>query len=132
MRAYLAVLPEQIDSLLRNGSHSFPSAFATTRLFFEENSEVDEEEREFDLSLLAAEESRNMQESDTAMGFVLAVNLTSAQSGDEDEYQVELLSDIAWSQVDAALVAETSEPELTWYASQEIADHLSPWLAHKG
>ena len=85
MRAYLAVLPEQIDSLLRNGTYGFSSAFATTRLFFEENSEVDEEEREFELSLLAAQESREMQESEDAQGFVLAVNLTSTQSGAEDE-----------------------------------------------
>ena len=130
MRAYLAVLPEQIDSLLRNGTYGFSSAFATTRLFFEENSEVDEEEREFELSLLAAQESREIQESEDAQGFVLAVNLTSTQSGAEDEYQVELLSDIAWSQVDAALIAESLELELTWYASQEIAEHLPEWLGN--
>ena len=130
MRAYLAVLPEQIDSLLRNGTYGFSSAFATTRLFFEENSEVDEEEREFELSLLAAQESREIQESEDAQGFVLAVNLTSTQSGAEDEYQVELLSDIAWSQVDAALIAESLELELTWYTSQEIAEHLPEWLGN--
>ncbi len=129
MRAYLAVLPTQIESLLKAGSFSFNSAFATTRLFFEENSEVDEEEREFELSLLAAQESRNLQESDQALGFVLAVNLTSKQSGDESDYQVALLSDISWDQVDAALIAESDEAELTWYASQEIAEHLPTWLA---
>ena len=129
MRAYLAVLPTLIESLLKAGSFSFNSAFATTRLFFEENSEVDEEEREFELSLLAAQESRNLQESDQALGFVLAVNLTSKQSGDESDYQVALLSDISWDQVDAALIAESDEAELTWYASQEIAEHLPIWLA---
>ena len=101
----------------------------TTRLFFQENPEVDEEEREFELSLLAAQDSRTQQGSDESLGFVLAVDLSGAQTGNEIGNQIELLTDISWPQVESLLVAETAEPELTWYASQEIAEHIRHWMA---
>ena len=128
MRAYIPVVPSQIEVLLREGRFRFAQAFVTTRLFFEENSEVDEEEREFELSLLAAQASREIQESQESNGYVLAVNLTSVQSGSESGSQVELLSEIEWSQVDAVLIAQSEEGELTWFASQEVQDNLPSWL----
>lgn len=129
MRGYLAVTPTVIDQFLSRGTYLFGSAFVTTRSFFEENPEVDEEEREFELSWLAAQDSRTQQKSDESYGFVLAVDLTSAQVGNEIGNQIQLLSDVSWSQVESLLVAESTEPELTWYDSQEIAGHLSQWLA---
>jgi len=131
MRAYIPVVPSQIEVLLREGRFRFPQAFVTTRLFFEENSEVDEEEREFELSLLAAQESREIQKSQESNGYVLAVNLTSVQSGNESGFQVALLSELEWSQVDAVLIAQSEEEELTWFASQEVQDNLPSWLATK-
>ena len=128
MRAYIPVVPSQIEVLLREGRFRFAQAFVTTRLFFEENSEVDEEEREFELSLLAAQASREIQESQESNGYVLAVNLTSVQSGSESGFQVEVLSEIEWSQVDAVLIAQSEEEELTWFASQEVQDNLPSWL----
>lgn len=129
MRGYLAITPTVIDEFLAAGTYRFGSAFVTTRSFFEENPEVDEEEREFELSWLAAQDSRIQQGSDESHGFVLAVDLRSAQAGNEVGSQVQLLSDISWSQVESLLVAESTEPELTWYASQEIVEHLPQWLA---
>lgn len=128
MRGYLAVTPAVLGEFLGRGSYRFKSAFVTTRTFFEENSEVDEEEREFELSWLAALDSRAQQGSDGNCGFVLAVDLLGAQTGNEIRNQIELLGDISWSQVESLLVAETDEPELTWYASQEIAEHIRHWM----
>ena len=129
MRGYLAVTPTVLGEFFAHGSYRFGSAFVTTRLFFQENPEVDEEEREFELSLLAAQDSRTQQGSDESLGFVLAVDLSGAQTGNEIGNQIELLTDISWPQVESLLVAETAEPELTWYASQEIAEHIRHWMA---
>lgn len=128
MRGYLAVTPEVLGEFVLNGKHRFASAFVTTRSFFHENSEVEEEEREFELSWLAAQESRTQQGSEESLGFVLAVDLLTAQTGDEHGNQIKLLSDVSWSQVESLLVAETAEPELTWYASQEIPEHIKQWI----
>ena len=129
MRGYLAVTPMALGDFLAHGTHRFASAYITTRLFFQEYPEVDEEEREFELSWLAAQDSRIQQGSDESLGFVLAVDLLAAQTGSEIGNEIELLSDISWPQVESLLVAETAEAELTWYASQEIADHIRQWMA---
>jgi hypothetical protein len=128
VRGYLSVTPLVLGEFFARGTYRFESAFATTRLFFQENPEVDEEEREFELSWLASQDSRKQQGSGERLGFVLAVDLSGAQTGNEIGAQIELLSEILWLQVESLLVAESAEPELTWYASQEIAEHLQLWM----
>jgi hypothetical protein len=128
VRGYLAVTPTVLGEFLAYGTHRFASVYVTTRQFFQEYPEVHEEEREFELSWLAAQDSRSQQGSDESLGFVLAVDLLGAQTGNEIGNEIELLSEISWLQVESLLVAETAEVELTWYASQEIAEHIRQWM----
>ena len=128
MRGYIALTPKELATFLADGESRFERAFITTQAFFESNSEVDEEEREFELSCHAADESRALQGTRARVGLTIAVDLKSAQTGAEDGSQVLLLAPISWTQVEALLVAETLEPELTWYATQEIADVLPQWV----
>ncbi|MDP1719650.1 MAG: hypothetical protein Q8L08_01435 [Candidatus Nanopelagicaceae bacterium] len=129
MRAYLAVTTDELSALLEKGSFPFRTAFILTTEFAQVNSELDEEELEFELSWNAAQASRGGQKSPQSMGFVLAVDLAHDQVGDTTGDQVQLLSEIAWSQVESILVSESEEPELTWYASQELAIYLPAWKA---
>lgn len=129
MRAYLSVTPQELTEFLNKGTLNFPSAFALTPTFLEQNDDEDEEELEFELSWLAAQESRSRQGSSEALGFVLAVDLNDDQLGEEADNQVKLLSEISWRQVESALIAESDETELTWFASQEIPTYLPRWLA---
>lgn len=118
-----------MGDFFEHGIYRFKTAYVTTRTFFHENSEVDEEEREFELSWLAAQDSREQQGTNGSLGFVLAVDLGSAQTGSEVGNQIELTSEISWPQVESLLIAESAESELTWYASQEIAEHIQQWIA---
>jgi hypothetical protein len=129
VRGYIPVKPLALAEFIADGTYRFSTAYVTTKVFFHENSEIDEEEREFELSWLAAQDSRRQQGFEESYGFVLAVDLTTSQVGVEIGYQIELLSDISWSQVNSLMVAESSELELTWYASQEIAENIHQWTA---
>ncbi|HUW86769.1 MAG TPA: hypothetical protein VMW30_00110 [Candidatus Paceibacterota bacterium] len=129
MRAYIAVTTDELSALLEKDSFPFRTAFILTTEFAQANSELDEEELEFELSWSAAQASRSGQESPQAMGFVLAVDLAHGQIGDTVGDQVQLRSEIAWSQVESILVSESEEPELTWYASQELVTYLPTWKA---
>lgn len=129
MRAYLAVTTEELSALLEKGSFPFRSAFILTTEFAQTNPELDEEELEFQLSWIAAQASRNGGEASRSLGFVLAVDLANNQIGDSMGEQIELLSEVTWSQVESVLVSESEEPELTWYASQELAIYLPAWKA---
>lgn len=129
MRAYLAVTTAELSALLEKGSFPFRTAFILTTAFAQANPELDEEELEFELSWIAAQASRAEGKSPQTMGFVLAVDLANEQIGEAVGERVHLLSEIMWSQAESILVSESQDPELTWYASQELATYLPTWKA---
>jgi hypothetical protein len=129
MRAYVSVTPQQIEQFYLAGTLRFPFAFALTPLYSKSNLGADDEEMEFELSYMAAAAARSNQDSVDGYGFVLAVDLGESQKGQELAETVELIADLSWSQVESVLVAESEEPELTWFAAQEVATQLPDWLS---
>lgn len=129
MRGYLAITPDELVELLSDGEISIDTAFVPTGQFKSANPDLGEEESEYILSLLAAEDSIAFQGDSAKFSFALAVDLTDSQIGAELEVEVNLTSPIKFSQVDCLFVGAASDEdgELTWYAAQEIAIHLPSW-----
>ena len=129
MRGYLALTPDELTQLLGDGEISIDTAFVPTGQFKSSNPELGEEESEYILSLLAAEDSISYQGDSAKFSFVLAVDLEASQIGQESEVEVDLISPIAFSQADCLFVgaADDNDGELTWYAAQEIANELPNW-----
>lgn len=131
MRGYVAITPSGLQDFIKTGSfHATKALIVDSKNFGspETNSE-DQEELEFESSWKAAEESRAMQSSPDALGLVLAVDLGQEQLGQIEGNQVGLLSEISWPQVQSLLLSESEEPELSWFAVQEIPIYLPQWLA---
>jgi hypothetical protein len=125
MRAYVPITPSEIQSFFTSGSLHVAQALSVVQgssLDFEADP-ASQEEEEFELSWEAATESRELQGSAAANGYVLAVELLQHGS------HVVLLSDISWGQVQSLLLAESEEEELSWFAVQEIPTYLPQWLA---
>jgi hypothetical protein len=131
MRGYLAVTPDELVQLLEDNKISINTAFVPTSQFKSSNPELGEEESEYILSLLAAEDSISYQEDSARLSFVLAVDLVPSQVGEESDVEVTLLAPIEFSQIDCLFVgdANSDDDELTWYAAQEIAIQLPNWQA---
>ena len=129
MRGYLALTPDELAQLLGDGEISIDTAFVPTGQFKSMNPELGEEESEYILSLLAAEDSISYQGDSAKFSFVLAVDLEVSQIGQESEVEVNLTSPIKFSQADCLFVgdAKADDGELTWYAAQEIAIQLPNW-----
>ena len=129
MRGYLAITPDELVQLLSEGEISIDTAFVPTSQFKSTDPNLGEEESEYILSLLAAEDSISFQEDSANFSFALAVDLEPAQIGAESEVEVNLLSPIKFDQVDCLFVgdANSDDGELTWYAAQEIAIQLPNW-----
>jgi len=129
MRGYLALTPDELAQLLNDGEISIDTAFVPTSQFKSINPELGEEESEYILSLLAAEDSISYQGDSANFSFVLAVDLEASQIGNESEVEVNLTSLIKFSQADCLFVgdADDNDGELTWYAAQEIAFQLPNW-----
>ena len=100
MRGYLALTPDELAQLLKDGEISIDTAFVPTSHFKSVNPELGEEESEYILSLLAAEDSISYQEDYAKFSFVLAVDLEESQVGQESEVEVQLSSPIKFSQAD--------------------------------
>jgi hypothetical protein len=130
MRGYLALTPDELAQLLGDGEISIETAFVPTGQFKSINPELGEEESEYILSLLAAEDSISYQGDLANFSFVLAVDLEASQIGQESEVEVNLTSPIKFSQADCLFVgdAKADNDELNWYAAQEIAVELPNWL----
>jgi len=129
MRGYLALTPDELAQLLDDGEISIDTAFVPTGQFRSINPELGEEESEYILSLLAAEESISYQGDSANFSFVLAVDLEVSQIGQDSEVEVNLTSPIKFSQADCLFVgaADDENGELTWYAAQEISIQLPNW-----
>lgn len=129
MRGYLALTTDELAQLLGDGEISIDTAFVPTGQFKSINPELGEEESEYILSLLAAEDSISYQGDSAKFSFVLAVDLEASQIGQESEVEVNLTSPIKFSQADCLFVgdAKADDGELTWYAAQEIATELPNW-----
>ena len=131
MRAYVPITPAELQNFLNDGEFEVMEALIVEpgTLAAAELDEAEQEELEFERSWNAALISRQRQGSEQAFGLVLAAELDKEQAGKIEGDRVALLSKLEWTQVQALLVAETDETELSWFAPQEIATYLSKWSA---
>lgn len=131
MRAYVAITPNELQDFFNSGSFKADTALIVDQSNSEDletNSET-LEELEFQSSWEAALQSRAKQGSSEALGLVIAVELEPGQVSAIEGDQVGLISSLSWSQVQSLLLAESEEPELSWFAAQEIPTYLPQWLA---
>jgi len=107
MRTYVGVSIEELEALLASTSISIPTLFAATTEFVATHSELGEEEHEFILSMLAAEESLELREGE--QGYVLVD------------------APIALEWVPCIFLVSPDGEDLTWFAIQEVASLLPGW-----
>ena len=115
MRAYLPLTIDEVREFFLQKTFAPAIIYAPTIKFITANPELDEEEAEYEISMIAARESG---------GFVLAVELAEKEVSQHNEETIEILNQIMWENVEALFVYDPVEDELTWYATQEIGDFL--------
>ena len=116
MRVYVATTPESLKTLLSSGVLVVDDYLTPDQFQFD--SETDLESREHLISLLAAEDSLEMNLG--RLGLVLAVDLDSEQLELED-------IPIRINQLAAVLYTEDGE-ELSYFAPDELPHQISSWL----
>ena len=124
MRSYLPVTPRQISLLIDAKQVEVTRGFS---LVGDDSGES--EEQEFSTSWLAATHSADIN---SGWGFVLVAEkeFPGLVIGENGYWQS--IVEIAIADVECVLVAEFDnaeiEEELSWFAVQEMADHLPLWL----
>jgi hypothetical protein len=128
MRGYLPVTVEEISAFLESQAMECGPLYAPTIKFLTANNEMDEEEGEFILSMLAADEALEMRTNPAKSGFILALEVSDPEIAEHGENFV-ILKDVAkWESVQCAFLVSSDGEELTWFATQEIKPALQEWL----
>jgi len=127
MRTYLALSHSQLESFISALSMQVETLFAPTSDFLIDNDDCDSEELEYLLSVSAGAKALELRDSRLAPGLVLAIEIDYNQVDQEGADSLTLNSPVRWDQVQCALLAYDDEDELTWFATQEIADELASW-----
>lgn len=125
MRSYVGVSFDELESLLASTSISLPVLFAPTAEFMATHSDLGEEEQEFILTMLAADESLELREE--GQGFVLAVEVPDSQITEMGADSISIDAPIALEWIACIFLVSPDGEELTWFAIQEVASMLPSW-----
>lgn len=116
MRAYLAMGLSEVRNFYAQKTFTPAIIYAPTIKFKVENPELDDEEAEYEISMIAARNSD---------GYVIALEIADKQISQHLEETIVLNTDANWENVEALFVYDSADDELTWYATQEIGDYLN-------
>ena len=127
MRGYISISPSELQSFLVDGSISVRNLYAPTEDFVLERSDLDEEEIEFTLSMLAAQDA--LSEESAKFPLVAALEIPQSLIATSTEGLVTLTGSAKWENLECVFLVEDGGEELTWFATQEVEQQLKIWLA---
>lgn len=125
MRAYVGLTFEEVSALISGELLKIEILFAATAEFVATHSELDEEEREFILTMLAAEESLDLR--DEGFGFVLAGDVPAHVIVEEGADSIKVSEEINREWAACIFLVSPDGEDLTWYAIQEVENLLPSW-----
>jgi hypothetical protein len=128
MRAYIGVTASEVQEFLQSGEFDVSDAYAATPTFISRNSDLDEEEVEYTLSLIAAEDAVELLDA-AGTACVLALEVPESIIDAEHEMSISLSAPLQWDYVQCCFEVSPDGQELTWFATQEIASNLVTWLS---
>jgi hypothetical protein len=129
MRAYVGVSASEIQSFLQSGEFDVSDVYAATPSFIASNSDLDEEEVEYTLSLVAAEDAIELTADSGGTACVLALEIPDSMIEAEHDMSISISAPLKWDFVECCFEVSPDGEELTWFATQEIASNLADWLA---
>lgn len=128
MRGYAAMTAQEVSDFVGSKTLDISDIYAPTANFLAAHSDLDEEEIEFALSMVAAEDALEMKSAGTGAACVLAFQIPQGLISDSHEMSVSLSGALTWSDLQCLFEVSADGQELTWFATQEISQNLSTWL----
>ena len=128
MRIYFGSTADELQVFLKELTLDLPDAYAPTPIFSSTHPEMDQEEIEYSLSLLAAEDALELVDENSGLALVIACEVPLEILEDFDEISATLNKALHWSQVEAIFIIGDDIEDLTWYEPQEAAASIEEWL----
>ncbi len=128
MRGYVAMTAKEVQEFLATGTFDVSDIYAPTSQFIVDNQDLDNEEIEYTLSMVAAEDAVEIMTSDSGAACVLAFEIPANIISESHDMSVSLSAPLQWENVDCLFEVSSDGEELTWFATQEIAENIQGWL----
>lgn len=128
MRGYAAMTAHEVSEFLRAGVLDISDIYAPTSIFMAAHPDLDDEEVEYTLTMVAAEDALEMKDDQSGKPCVLAFEIPAEAITDSHDMSVSLKSPLTWDSVQCLFEVSADGEELTWFATQEIAQHIKEWL----
>lgn len=128
MRGYAAMTAQEVSEFASSEALDISDIYAPTTSFLAAHSDLDEEEIEFTLSMVAAEDALEMKSTGSGAACVLAFEIPQGLISESHEMSVSLSGALTWSDLQCLFEVSIDGQELTWFATQEISQNLSTWL----
>lgn len=128
MRGYAAMTAQEVSEFASSETLDFSDIYAPTASFLAAHPDLDEEEIEFTLSMVAAEDALEMKSAGTGAACVLAFEIPQELIAESHEMSVSLSGSLSWSELQCLFEVSADGQELTWFATQEISQNLPTWL----
>jgi hypothetical protein len=129
MRAYVGVTAQELSEFLKSATLDVSDVYAATDFFIKSNSDLDEEEVEYTLSLVAAEDAQDLVAAVTGAPLVLAFEISEDIIEAKHEMSGSLSAPLSWKNLECCFEISDDGEELTWFATQEISEKITEWLA---
>lgn len=128
MRVYLGSTADELQEFLEIGELAVDEVYAPTEIYSATHPELDEEEIEYSLSLLAAEDALELADNYSGCSLVLAFEIGEDSLSSFDEVAAQLSRPLTWDSLEAIFVVGDDSEDLTWFAPQEAESSLPLWL----
>ena len=128
MRGYLAMTAQEVAEFMATGTFDVSDLYAPTSQFIVDHTDLDDEEIEYTLSMVAAEDATEMKTPTSGIACVLAIEVPAESIAESHDMSISLSSPISWENVECLFEVSADGEDLTWFATQEIEANLSNWL----
>jgi hypothetical protein len=129
MRAYAGVTAQEVRDFIASGVLEVSDIYAPTSKFLADNADLDEEEIEYTLSLVAAEDAVEIKTGNSGAACVLAFEVPDSIIQAAHDMSITIASPLLWEYVQCLFEVSDDCQDLTWFATQEISNNISAWLA---
>lgn len=123
MRGYAAMTATEVLEFTRSKVLEVSDIYAPTSSFIKSHSDLDEEEIEYALTLVAAEDALEL--ADAGKAYVLAFEIPEPAISDHHDMSVSLANALTWSDLQCLFEVAGNGEDLTWFAPQEIESALT-------
>jgi len=128
MRGYVAMTAREVAEFLATGTFDVSDVYAPTSQFIVDHQDLDDEEIEYTLSMVAAEDSVEMKSESSGTACVLAFEVPAESISESHDMSISLSTPLNWENVECLFEVSEDGEDLTWFATQEIEANLPTWL----